>query len=64
MLDDYFRQRRVRQDIEIVYTYPTVSQLLRNCLFMQKDVCEVLPAVFQERNIQAQRGFTPRACLP
>lgn len=64
MLDDYFRQRRVRQDIEIVYTYPTVSQLLRNCLFMQKDVCEVLPAVFQERNIQAQRGFTLERVCP
>ena len=46
MLDEFLRQRRVRSNIEIVYTYPTVAQLLRNCLFMQQEVCEVLPAVF------------------
>ena len=34
MLDEFLRQRRVRSNIEIVYTYPTVAQLLRNCLFM------------------------------
>ncbi|MFN6887107.1 NAD(P)/FAD-dependent oxidoreductase, partial [Proteus mirabilis] len=42
MLDEFLRQRRVRSNIEIVYTYPTVAQLLRNCLFMQQEVCEVL----------------------
>ncbi|HEJ0213091.1 TPA: NAD(P)/FAD-dependent oxidoreductase [Proteus mirabilis] len=58
MLDEFLRQRRVRSNIEIVYTYPTVAQLLRNCLFMQQEVCEVLPAVFSERDIKAKRGFT------
>ena len=58
MVDDLLRQRRVRNQVEIVYTYPTVSQLLRNCLFMQKDTCEVLPSIFEQRKIKYQRGFT------
>lgn len=58
MLDDFLRKRRVRDNIEIVYTYPTVSQLLRNCLFMQQPVCEVMPEVFNIKNIKYQRGFT------
>lgn len=33
MLDDLLRKRGVRNKVEIVYTYPTVAQLLRNCLF-------------------------------
>ncbi len=51
------RKRRVRDSIEIVYTYPTVSQLLRNCLFMQQPVCEVIPEVFTAKNIKAQRVY-------
>ncbi|HHG5368187.1 TPA: FAD/NAD(P)-binding oxidoreductase [Pseudomonas aeruginosa] len=58
MLDDYFKRKGVRDSVEIVYTYPTVSQLLRNCLFLQQEVCDVLPAVFESRNIKYQRGFT------
>ncbi|EKT54068.1 NAD(P)/FAD-dependent oxidoreductase [Providencia sneebia] len=58
MLDDFLRKRRVRDNIEIVYTYPTVSQLLRNCLFLQQPVCEAIPEIFNIRNIKAQRGFT------
>ncbi|MEX9871786.1 FAD/NAD(P)-binding oxidoreductase [Providencia huaxiensis] len=58
MIDEFLRKRRVRDNIEIVYTYPTVSQLLRNCLFMQQPVCEVIPEVFTAKNIKAQRGFT------
>lgn len=58
MLDDLLRQRGVRDKIEIVYTYPTVSQLLRNCLFMQRDTCEILPQIFEQRGIKFQRGFT------
>lgn len=58
MLDDLLRQRGVRDQVEIVYTYPTVSQLLRNCLFMQEDTCEVLPPIFDEKGIKHQRGFT------
>lgn len=58
MLDELLRQRGVRDQVEIVYTYPTVSQLLRNCLFMQEDTCEVLPSIFEDRGIKHQRGFT------
>ncbi|HET9031434.1 MAG TPA: FAD/NAD(P)-binding oxidoreductase [Dokdonella sp.] len=58
MLDDFLRKRGVRDQIEIVYTYPTVSQLLRNCLFLQRPVGEVLPTVFESKGIKHQRGFT------
>lgn len=58
MLDDLLRKRGVRDKVEIVYTYPTVSQLLRNCLFMQKDTCEVLPTIFEQRDIKYQHGFS------
>lgn len=58
MLDEFLRQRGVRGQVEIVYTYPTVSQLIRNCLFLQKDTCEVLPSVFDMKGIKHKRGFT------
>lgn len=58
MLDDLLRKRGVRDKVEIVYTYPTVSQLLRNCLFLQRPVGEVLPAVFDSKDIVHQTGFT------
>ncbi|HDS1817298.1 TPA: NAD(P)/FAD-dependent oxidoreductase [Pseudomonas putida] len=58
MLDDLLRKRGVRNKVEIVYTYPTVAQLLRNCLFLQKDTCEVLPSIFEQRGIKHQRSFT------
>ncbi len=58
MLDELLRKRGVREQVEIVYTYPTVAQLLRGCLFMQKETCEVLPSVFEQKNIKYQRGFT------
>lgn len=38
MLDDFLRKRGVRDQIEIIYTYPTTAQLMRNCLFMQRRV--------------------------
>ncbi|MBX8827696.1 FAD/NAD(P)-binding oxidoreductase, partial [Ochrobactrum sp. SFR4] len=58
MLDEYLRRKGVRDQVEIVYTYPTVSQLLRNCLFLQQEVCEVMPAIFESKGIKFQRGFT------
>ncbi|MDX6749320.1 FAD/NAD(P)-binding oxidoreductase [Geminicoccaceae bacterium 1502E] len=58
MLDEFLRRRGVREKIEIVYTYPTVSQLLRNCLFLQKQTCEVLPSIFESKGIRFKRGFT------
>lgn len=58
MLDEYLRRKGVRDQVEIVYTYPTVSQLLRNCLFLQQEVCEVMPVIFESKGIKYQRGFT------
>lgn len=58
MLDDLLRKRGVRDQVEIAYTYPTVAQLVRNCLFLQQDTCEVLPSIFEQRNIKYQRGFS------
>lgn len=58
MLDEYLRRKGVRDQVEIVYTYPTISQLLRNCLFLQEEVGEVLPSVFESKDIKYQRGFT------
>ena len=58
MLDDFLRRRGVRDRVEIIYTYPSTAQLLRNCLFLQRPVGEVLPDIFEQRNIRFQRGFT------
>ncbi|WP_242465901.1 MULTISPECIES: NAD(P)/FAD-dependent oxidoreductase [Marichromatium] len=58
MVDELLRRRGVRDRVEILYTYPSVSQLLRNCLFMQKQTCEVLPQIFSDRDIHFKRGFT------
>ena len=58
MLDDFLRKRGVRDQIEIIYTYPTTAQLMRNCLFMQRRVGDVLPGVFEQKNIQFRRSFT------
>lgn len=58
MLDEFLRQRGVRDQIEIVYTYPTIAQLVRNCLFLQRATGEVLPGVFEARGIKHKRGFT------
>lgn len=58
MLDDLLRRRGVRDKVEILYTYPTVAQLLRNCLFLQRPVGEVLPMVFDSKDIRHQTGFT------
>ncbi|MBZ9537983.1 MULTISPECIES: NAD(P)/FAD-dependent oxidoreductase [Modicisalibacter] len=58
MLDEFLRQRGVRDKIELVYTYPTISQLTRNCLFLQKPTGEILPSIFDSKNIKHKRGFT------
>ncbi|MCU0120376.1 NAD(P)/FAD-dependent oxidoreductase [Pseudomonas sp. B2M1-30] len=58
MLDDYLRRRGVRDKVEIIYTYPTTAQLLRNCLFLQRPTGEILPAIFEQKDIHYQRGFT------
>lgn len=64
MLDDFLRRRGVRDKVEIIYTYPTTAQLMRNCLFMQRTTGEVLPSLFEPRGIRFQRGFTLNAVDP
>lgn len=58
MLDGYLRKRGVRDRVEIIYSYPTVAQLLRNCLFLQQPTCDVLPTIFDSIDIKYQRSFT------
>lgn len=58
MIDEFLRRRGVREQVEIVYTYPTISQLIRNCLFLQKNTGEVLPSIFDSKDIRYKRGFT------
>jgi sulfide:quinone oxidoreductase len=58
MLDEYLRRRGVRDRVEIIYSYPTVSQLLRNCLFLQRPTCSILPTIFDSKDIKYQDGFT------
>lgn len=58
MLDEFLRKRGVRDQIEIVYTYPTIAQLVRNCLFLQEPTGAVLPSVFDSKGIIHKRGFT------
>lgn len=64
MLDDFLRRRGVRDKVEIIYTYPSTAQLMRNCLFMQRATGEVLPSLFEQRGIRFQRGFTLRSVDP
>ncbi|QKK02982.1 MAG: NAD(P)/FAD-dependent oxidoreductase [Pseudomonadota bacterium] len=64
MLDEYLRRKGVREQVEIVYTYPTVSQLLRNCLFLQQEVCDVMPPILESKDIKYKRGFTLAAVDP
>lgn len=47
MLHEYLTQRGVRDKVEIMYTYPTVAQTVKNCLFLQKPTCSVLPNLFE-----------------
>ncbi|MHB2246599.1 NAD(P)/FAD-dependent oxidoreductase [Pseudomonas fitomaticsae] len=58
MVDDLLRRRGVRDKVEIIYTYPTTAQLLRNCLFLQRPTGEVLPGIFDKLGIEYQRSFT------
>ncbi|WP_085683256.1 MULTISPECIES: NAD(P)/FAD-dependent oxidoreductase [unclassified Pseudomonas] len=58
MVDDLLRRRGVRDKVQIIYTYPTTAQLLRNCLFLQRPTGEVLPGMFDKLGIQYQRNFT------
>jgi len=58
MLHDFLTERGVRDDIEIVYTYPTVAQSVTNGLFMQAPTSNVLPSIFDSLGVKHQTGFT------
>jgi sulfide:quinone oxidoreductase len=58
MLHDYLTERGVRDNIEIVYTYPTVAQKVTNGLFLQEPTSNVLPSIFDSIGIKYQTGFT------
>ena len=58
MLDEFLRQRGVRNQIELVYSYPTLAMFQEHALFLQKATSEVLPSIFESRDIHYQRDFT------
>lgn len=58
MLHDFLVERGVRDDIEIVYSYPTVAQSVTNGLFMQAPTSNVLPSIFDSLGVKHQTGFT------
>src|SRR5699024_10192010 len=58
MVDEYMRRKGVRDQVEIVYTYPTIAQLVRNCLFLHEPTGNVLPDIFDSKDIRYKRGFT------
>ena len=58
MLHDYLTERGVRDDVEIIYTYPTKAQSVENGLFLQVPTSKVLPAIFDSKGIGHKTGFT------
>lgn len=58
LLDEFLRKRGVREQIELVYSYPSVAQLHQNALFLQKNTAEMLPSMFDARDIRYKRSFT------
>jgi sulfide:quinone oxidoreductase len=58
MLHDYLVERGVRDDIEIVYTYPKVAQSVVDGLFLQVPTSEVLPTIFDGINVKHKTSFT------
>ncbi len=58
MLHDYLTERGVRDNIEIIYTYPTKAQAVENGLFLQAPTSEVLPYIFDGAGIKHKTSFT------
>ena len=46
MLHDFLVEKGVRDDIEIIYTYPKTAQMMTDGLFMQGPTSGVLPSIF------------------
>ncbi len=58
MLHDYLKEKGVRDNVEIVYTYPTTAQTVQNGLFLQEPTSQVLPSIFDDLGIKHKTGFT------
>ncbi len=58
MLHDYLTERGVRDDIEIIYTYPRIAQTVEDGLFLQTPTSNVLPMIFDGINVKHKRSFT------
>ncbi len=58
MLHDYLKEKGVRDNVEIIYTYPTKAQVVENGLFLQTPTSEVLPTVFDSIGVKHKRSFT------
>jgi sulfide:quinone oxidoreductase len=58
MLHDYLVEKGIRDDIEIVYTYPKVAQSVIDGLFLQVPTSNVLPTIFDGINVKHKTSFT------
>lgn len=58
MLHDYLTEKGVRDDIEIIYTYPKHAQAVEDGLFLQTPTSNVLPSVFDSINVKYKTSFT------
>jgi len=58
MLHDYLVEKGIRDDIEIVYSYPKVAQKVTDGLFLQEPTSEVLPMIFDSINVKHKTSFT------
>lgn len=64
MLSDFLKEKHARDNVEILYTYPTSAQAVQNGLFLQKPTSEVLPMVFDSHGIKYKTGFTLKKVDP
>lgn len=58
MLHDYLKEKGVRDDVEILYTYPKVAQTVQDGLFLQDPTSQVLPFIFDSFDIKHRTSFT------
>jgi len=58
MLHDYLTERGVRDNVEIIYTYPKNAQGVEDGLFLQTPTSNVLPTVFDGVNVKYKTSFT------
>lgn len=58
MLHDFLTEKGIRDDIEIVYTYPKNAQSVIDGLFLQTPTSKVLPSIFDSINVKYKTSFT------